>query len=327
MAEHHQTVPHIVKRPKSITVGDFFERNRESLKMKLQGTDAGYSRKITEPSLNRPGLALCGFFTYFAYRLVQVIGNSEVSYLNGLDASLAEERFRQLCLSDIPCVVVAREKRLSPNLLTIANETGISVFQSSMVTMKFLNAATIRLDWAFAPTTVMHGCLVDVQGVGVFIIGPSGSGKSEAVLGLLERGASMVADDAVNFRLIEEREIQGSAPDITRNMIEVRGIGLLNVAAIFGVGSVRLSKRLDLIVRLVHHPNLAEVERFDAGAHTVKVLDQDVPLLEVPVIAGRDVAGLIEIAALNHKLRTFGYNAAAEFDQRLLKKMADEQSA
>lgn len=321
------SIPHKVKRPTSITVGEFYERNQEALKLKLLGTDAGYVRKINEPSVNRPGLALSGFFTYFAYKRVQVIGNSEVSYLNQLDPALAEQRFRQLCLADIPCLVVAREKRLPPTLLEIANETGLSVFQSSMITMKFINAATIRLDWAFAPTTVIHGCLVDVQGMGLFIQGPSGSGKSEAVLGLLERGASMVADDAVHLRLIEEREIQGSAPDLTRNMIEVRGIGLLNVAAIFGVGAVRLSKRLDLIIRLVPNPDMAEVERFDTSAHTVTVLGLEIPILQVPVIVGRDVAGLIEIAALNHKLRTFGYNSAAEFDQRLLKKMADEQSA
>ncbi len=321
------TIQHKIKRPTYITVGDFFERNQEALKMKLLGTDAGYLRKINEPSVNRPGLALSGFSTYFAYKRVQVIGNSEVSYLNQLEPSLAMDRFRQLCLADIPCLVVAREKRLPAGLLDIASDAGISVFQSAMLTMKFLNAATIRLDWAFAPTTVIHGCLVDVQGVGVFIQGPSGSGKSEAVLGLLQRGASMVADDAVHFRLIEEREIQGRAPDLTRNMIEVRGIGLLNVAAIFGVGAVRLNKRLDLVIRLVPNPDLAELERFDTTAHTVSILGIEIPILQVPVIEGRDMAGLIEIAALNHKLRTFGYNSAAEFDQRLLKKMADEQSA
>ena len=324
MPEH--VIHHKVKRPSSITVGEFFEKNREALKMKLMGTVTGFSRKINEPSVNRPGLALSGFFTYFAYKRIQVIGNSEVSYLNGLVPEEAVRRFRQLCMADIPCLVVAREKRLSAELIRIADETGISVFQTAMITMKFINAATIRLDWAFAPTTVIHGCLVDVQGVGVLIQGPSGSGKSEAVLGLLERGASMVADDAVHFRLIEEREIHGRAPDLTRNLIEVRGIGLLNVAAIFGVGAVRLSKRLDLVIQLVPDADLSEVERFDAGTHTVNILGMDVSLLQVPVVAGRDVAGLIEIAALNHKLRTFGYNSAAEFDQRLLKKMADEQS-
>lgn len=319
-------IPHKIKRPSSITVGEFYERNKEVLKLKLLGTEEGFSRRITEPSVNRPGLALSGFFTYFAYKRVQVMGNSEISYLNGIDPELAAKRFQQLCLADIPCLVIAREKRLNPDLLAIANEVGITVFQSNMITMKFLNAATIRLDWSFAPTTVIHGCLVDVQGVGTLIQGPSGSGKSEAVLGLLQRGSSMVADDAVHFRLLEERQIHGTAPDLTRNMMEVRGIGLLNVAAIFGVGAVRLSKRLDLVVQLIPGADLSEVERFDAGSHTTNILGRDVPMLQVPLVVGRDVSSLIEIAALNHKLRTFGYNSAAEFDQRLLKKMADEQS-
>ncbi len=318
-------IHHKIKRPYSVTVGDFFESNKDTLKMKLCGTNTGFARKILEPSVNRPGLALSGFFTYFAYKRIQVLGNSELSYLNGLQPELAQQRFRQLCLADIPCIVIARERRLPAEFLEIATECGISVFQSSILTMKFINAATIRLDYEFAPTTVIHGCLVDVQGLGVLIQGPSGSGKSEAVLGLLERGGSLVADDAVLLRLIEEREIQGTAPDLTRNMIEVRGIGLMNVAAMFGVGAVRLSKRLDLVVQLVPHSQLGEVERFDAGAHSTSVLGKTMPLLQVPVVAGRDVAGLIEIAALNHKLRTFGYNAAAEFDQRLLKKMAEDQ--
>ena len=142
------TISHKVKRPSSITVGDFYEDNREKLKIKLIGSAAGFSRKILEPSVNRPGLALSGFFTYFAYKRVQVIGNSEISYLNGLDPEVAKERFRQLCLADIPCVVVARDKRLPDDLLDIATELGISVFQSRILTMKFINEATNRLNWA-----------------------------------------------------------------------------------------------------------------------------------------------------------------------------------
>jgi len=318
-------VPHKVKRPSSITVREFYENNREKLKMKLIGTEDGFSKKILEPSVNRPGLALSGFFTYFAYKRVQVIGNSELSYLSGLPPELATQRFRQLCLSDIPCIIVAREKKLPDELLTLASDLGISVFQSSILTMKLINAATIRLDWAFAPTTVIHGCMVDVQGMGIMIQGPSGSGKSEAVVGLLQRGGSLVADDAVHLRLLEEREIIASAPELTRNLIEVRGIGVLNVAAMFGVGAVRLSKRLDLVIHLVPNADLSTMERFDAGAHAITIIGQDIPLIQVPVMLGRDIASLIEIAAMNHKLRTFGYNSAAEFDQRLLKKMADDQ--
>lgn len=323
MPEFH--VPHKIKRPTAITVGDFFENNHESLKMRLLNSDKGYARKISEPSVNRPGLALAGFHSYFAYKRVQVLGNSEVSYLHSLEPKIAQERFSKLCSWEIPCLVVAREKRLPEDLLDIADSAGISVFQSSMMTMKYLNAATIRLDFAFSPTTNIHGCLVDVQGVGVLIQGPSGSGKSESVLGLLERGASLVADDMILFRLIEEREIQGTSPELGRNMIEVRGIGLLNVAAIFGVGCVRLTKRLDLVIQLIPNPDLSEMERFDTSAHTAEIFGKPVPLLKVPVIPGRNIASLIEIAALNHKLRSFGYHSAIEFNQRLLKKMANDQ--
>jgi HPr kinase/phosphorylase len=226
--------PPKVKRPSSITVGEFFTENEKALKLKIVGSDVGFARKILEPSVNRPGLALSGFFSYFAYKRVQVIGNSELSFLDSLEPKLREARFSQLCSWEIPCLIVARAHRLSEDLVQIANEAGISVFQTSMLTMKFLNNATIKLDTAFAPTQTVHGCLVDVQGIGVLIQGDSGSGKSESVIGLLQRGASLVADDAVRLRNIEEREIVGMAPETTRDMIEIRGLGILNVAALFG---------------------------------------------------------------------------------------------
>jgi HPr kinase/phosphorylase len=309
--------PTKVKRPASITVGDFFKHNEKALKLRCVGTDVGFSRKIWEPSVNRPGLALSGFFTYFAYKRIQIIGNSELSFLEGLEPRLRAARFSQLCTWDIPCLVVARGHRLDDELVQIANEAGISVFQT--------NAATIKLETAFAPTMMVHGCLVDVQGIGVLIQGSSGSGKSESVIGLLQRGASLVADDAVRLRLIEDREIIGTAPDMTRDMIEIRGLGILNVAALFGVGSVRMSKRLDLLVNLVHLKDAEDLERVGTACITHDLMGLSIPKVDIPVAPGRDVAGLIELAALNYKLRAFGYNSAVEFDQRLLKKMADDQ--
>lgn len=314
-----------IKRPASVLVSDFFEQNQESLRLRLAGSDAGLSRRILEPSVNRPGLALSGFFTYFAYKRVQVIGNSELSFLAGLKPELARTRFSQLCSQDIPCIVVARGRSIPPELVEIANAAGITILHTSMVTMKFLNAATIRLEWMFAPTTLVHGCLVDVQGIGVLVQGDSGSGKSEAVIGLLQRGASLVADDVVRLRLIEEREVMGSAPDTTRSMIEIRGLGILNVAALFGVGSVRMNKRVDLVVRLVTGQATNDLERIGAAEHTEPLMGLPVATVELPVAPGRDVAGLIELAALNYKLRAFGYNSAVDFDQRLLKKIADGQ--
>ncbi|MFN0076283.1 MAG: HPr(Ser) kinase/phosphatase [Prosthecobacter sp.] len=318
-------LPPKVKRPSSVTVEEFFRLNEKVLRLKLVGSDAGFTRKISEPSVNRPGLALSGFFTYFAYKRVQVIGNSESSFLEGLEPKLRAARFSQLCSWDIPCIVIARSHRIGDDLIDIANSAGISVFQTNMMTMKFLNAATIKLEWAFAPNLLVHGCLVDVQGIGVLIQGDSGCGKSESVIGLLQRGGSLVADDAVRLRLIEDREIIGSAPDMTRGMIEIRGLGILNVAALFGVGAVRLSKRLDLIVELVRGAKTEDLERVGTSTDSRDVMGMKIERVALPVEPGRDVAALIELAAMNYKLRAFGYNSAVEFDQRLLKKMTDDQ--
>ncbi len=319
------SAPQKLKRPSSITVKDFFESNQSSLKLKLLGSDSGFGRKIWEPSVNRPGLALSGFFTYFAYKRIQVIGNSEISFLLQLDAELVRQRLRELCSWDIPCVIVARGRQVPEEWIALINECGVSVFQTSMVTMRFINMATIRLELHFAPTMMVHGCLVDVQGIGVLIQGKSGCGKSESVIGLLQKGASLVADDAVRLKLVDDREVVGSAPEVTQSMIEIRGLGLLNVSALFGVGSVRLSKRLDLIVNLVVDTETKDLERVDAGSKTDLVMGVEIAHVDLPVMPGRDVAGLIELAALNYKLRAFGYNSAVEFDQRLLKKMADDQ--
>jgi HPr kinase/phosphorylase len=319
------SLPHKVRKPASISVGDFYLRDREPLRLKLIGTEVGMKRRIQEPSVNRPGLALSGFFDYFAYKRVQVLGNSELSYLDELSKTTRMQRFAALCGWDIPCIIVARGRSVPEDLVKVANDAGICVFQTSMVTMKFINLATMRLDWAFSPSTTMHGSMVDVQGIGVLIVGPSGSGKSESVIGMLQRGASLVADDAVRLRLNEDREVVGTAPELTRSKIEVRGLGILDVARLFGVGSVRLSKRLDLIVHLKVGVELHELERVGGDQRMEEVLGLEIPSVDLPVAPGRDISGLIEIAALNHKLRAFGYDSAGDFKETLLKKMADDQ--
>jgi len=318
-------VPHKIKKVSSISVRQFHDHDQAALKMRLIGSDVGMDRKIQEPSTNRPGLALADFFDYFAFKRIQVLGNSELSYVDKLDGPTRRVRFEKLCATEIPCLVVARERQVPQDLLEVANAAGICVFRTSMMTMRFINVATMKLDWAFSLTTTIHGCMVDVQGIGVLIVGPSGVGKSESVIGLLQRGGSLVADDVVRLRLNEEREIVATSPEITRTMIEVRGLGLLNVARLFGVGSVRLSKRLDLIVRLVPDTELNDMERVGTEMAYEDVLGLPIARIDVPVVKGRDVAGLIELATLHHKLRAFGYDSAGDFNQRLLKKMADDQ--
>ena len=237
----------ISKKTESITVGEFFEWHGKELEMHLMNEKAGFSRKIREQTINRPGLALAGFYTYFAFMRVQVIGKAERSYLKSLSDEERQERFREFCRRDIPCIVISRGDTLSDDLLKIADEAGICVFRTEMVTMNFINAATIHMDWDFAPTASVHGCMIDVMGIGVLIRGASGTGKSECVLSLLRRGASLVADDLVIFRNLENREIVASAPELGRSHMEVRGLGVINVGALFGVGSIRLEKRLDLV--------------------------------------------------------------------------------
>lgn len=312
-----------IRRPRHVTVAEFFERHGSALGMCLIGSDRGFDRKISEPTINRPGLALSGFFSYFAYKRVQVLGNSERSYLHSAKREARIEHFRELCARDVPCLVISRSKTIPEDLMAIAEEARISVFQTSMITMKFVNAATIALEMDFAPSCTEHGSMIDVQGIGILIRGASGSGKSETVLGLLGRGASLVADDVVHLHSFEGRELIGTAPELGRNHMEVRGIGLINVAAMFGVGAIRLRKRLDLVVELRPMEELNSVERIGAGQKTCVILDIEVPVVELPVAPGRDMARLVEIAGLDQKLKSLGYDAAVEFDKKLLKYMED----
>ncbi|MBL9152766.1 MAG: HPr(Ser) kinase/phosphatase [Verrucomicrobiales bacterium] len=309
----------------TLTVGEFYERHAEELRLRLVGSRIGFDRKISEPTINRPGLALSGFYTYFAVHRIQVIGKAERSYLKHLSPDNMHKRIEELCRRAIPCIVVSRGDTLPDELVQRANAMGVSVFQTSMVTMNFINAATVRLDWEFAPTTTEHGSMVDVMGIGILIRGASGTGKSETVLSLLRRGASLVADDTVRLRNIEGREIVGTAPDLGRTHMEVRGLGIINVAALFGIGTFRTEKRLDMVVALKPAEELNDVDRTGLDRKTYPLLGLRLPLVELPVAAGRDIAQLIEVAALDQKLKCLGHDSAVEFNKKLLKMMRDRR--
>ncbi|MFV1994067.1 MAG: HPr(Ser) kinase/phosphatase [Verrucomicrobiales bacterium] len=313
------------RKVEPLTVGEFFERHGRELRMKLIGSSSGYDRRIIEPTINRPGLALAGYFTYFASKRLQVIGNAELSYLRNLSAEDQHRVFTSLCARHIPCIVVARGSTLPGDLMKVAKKAGISVFQTTMITMKFINAATIALEEEFAPRTAEHGCMVDVRGIGILIRGPSGCGKSESVLGLLARGASLVADDLVQFRNVEGREILGRAHELGRNHMEVRGLGIINVPALFGVGTIRLEKRLDLVITLRPLEDLNELERTGLDRKRFHLLGLRIPHVELPVAPGRDIAQLIEVAALDQKMKSFGHDSSLDFNKKLLKIMRNKR--
>jgi len=304
-----------------IEVGEFYTRHSETLQLKLVGPPLGFDRKIREPTINRPGLALSGFFTYFAGKRIQVFGNAEVSYLKFLDAQTQKDRCLQLCKEQIPCIVVSRSLPVPRALAEAAAQLEIAVFRTPAVTMRFINAATLGLEADFAPTASEHGSMVDVMGVGALVRGTSGIGKSECVLGLIERGYSLVSDDVTRFRLLDGRELVATAPDLTRYHMEVRGLGIINVASIFGVGSIRIEKRLDLIVTLKDWHELEEVDRIGLETEYYEILGIKIPHITIPVRTGRDLSRLVEVAALDQKLKSLGQNSAVEFNQRLLNLM------
>ena len=309
-----------------VTVESFYESHAEKLQTKLEGPPVGFHRKIREPTINRPGLALSGFYTYFAEKRVQVLGAAEHSYLKSLPSKSRVERFRNLCEHKIPCLVMSRGLHLSPELLAVTGHAKIAVFRTPMITMKFINAATIALEMDFSPPVTEFGSMVDILGVGVLIRGVSGIGKSECVLGLIERGYSLVADDVTRITMLEGRELMAAAPELTRNHMEVRGIGIIDVAKVFGVGSIRVEKRLDLVVTLKEWEDVEEVDRIGLDREFYEILGLKVPHVTIPVRPGRDMARLIEVAAMDEKLKDLGQNAAVDFNTRLLRLMEEKRA-
>jgi HPr kinase/phosphorylase len=306
---------------KSVSVGKFFADHGSSLEMELMGDSGGMERPIAEPTINRPGLALAGFFRYFASKRVQVAGHAELSYLRGLSADERASRIEALFEQRIPCLVIARGLPLPNGLLEFASKSETPVFRTPLVTMKFINSATIALEDEFAPVASEHGSMVDIMGIGVLIRGSSGIGKSECVLGLIERGYSLVSDDITRFRNLEGRELIGNSKELTRFHMEVRGIGIINVAAVFGAGSVRPEKQLNLVVTLKDWHDVEEIDRLGIDRETYEILGIPIPHVTIPVKSGRDLARLVEVAALDHKLKSMGHDTAREFNERLLRAM------
>ena len=309
----------------TVTVEKFYTEHEGELKLKLIAGAAGLKRIIREPTVNRPGLVLSGFTRYFAYKRVQALGNADVYYLKSLSPDRRAECYQKLFAYKLPCLVFSRNLKPDRVLFKQAEQHDVPVFQTPLITMKFINQATLALESMFAPRGTELGSMVDILGVGVIIKGESGIGKSESVLALIERGYSLVADDVTKVTLIDGREIMGTSNELTRDHMEVRGIGIINVAAMFGVKSTRREKRVDLVVSLKSWEHVPDVDRVGMEQEHVKILGVEIPHVTIPVRPGRDLARLIEVAAFQVKLRSSGYNPAKELNDRLLARMAGGQ--
>ncbi|HCP06358.1 MAG TPA: HPr(Ser) kinase/phosphatase [Verrucomicrobiales bacterium] len=310
-----------MKKPLTVSVEHFHAQHADRLQLKLVAGQEGMGRLIREGAVNRLGMALTGFIKYFAFRRVQLIGKSEVSYFQTLDPATRQARIQAILDKKIPCIVFSRDNRPPAIILKAAQKAKVPVFVSPIPTPRLVNLITLCLEEDFAPSTSEHGSMVDIMGVGVLIRGESGVGKSECALGLVERGYSLVADDITRLRLLEGRELMASSAEVTRTFMEVRGIGIINVAAIFGGRAIRTEKRLDLVVSLEEWDKVEEIERTGLDQQYYEILGLKIPLVRIPVRPGRDLAGLVQVAALDQKMKTMGQFSALEFNEKLMSRL------
>lgn len=309
-----------------ITVAHFFETYRDKLQLELLHGSNGLHRLIREGSINRPSLALTGFFKYFANKRIQVLGAAEMTFLKTLSQKQQVEIFGEMAKRSIPAIVLTRNYNATHPMLAVSEEMNLPIFRTPLITMNFVNAATLCIDNEFAPSTTEHATTLDVKGIGVMIRGDSGIGKSECALALIERGHSLVADDLTCIRLMDERELSASSRPLNRGYMECRGIGIINIAEMFGVKSIRLEKRIDLVVSLREwSPDVIE-ERTGLEENYYNILGVKVPHIEFYVRPGRDIARLIEVAALVQALKMMGHDPARTFNERLIAHMAEQKS-
>ena len=278
--------------------------------------------RIEASDMNRPGLQLSGFWEHFAYERPQILGLVETSYLRSLEPAIRQERLERFVSYDLPCIIICRHLAGMDDLIDMARARSIPVYRSDSDTTQLIVELIYYLNGALAPSTRMHGVLVEIYGVGVLITGNSGVGKSEAALELLKRGPRLVADDAVDIRRVSAGRLVGQAPEMVRNFMEIRGIGIINVATLFGIGSVMQSKSIDMVVHLEHWQQDKEYDRLGLTDETRKILDVDVPWLLMPIRPGRNLAVVLEVAARNLRLKQQGYSAAKDLEQRFNERMA-----
>lgn len=279
-------------------------------------------KKITQPDINRPALQLAGYFEHYETSRLQIIGFVEYTYMQSLDDIRKEEIYSELVKETIPAIVFCRELYPDEVIKRIAKERGVPLLMTKKSTSAFMAEIIRWLNVKLAPCITVHGVLVDVYGEGVLITGESGIGKSEAALELIKRGHRLVSDDAVEIRKVSDDTLIGSAPDVTRHFIELRGIGMVNVKTLFGVSSVKDTQNIDLVIKLEDWNKDKEYDRLGLEEEYIEYLGNKVVCHSIPIRPGRNLAVICESAAVNHRQKKMGYNAAQELVQRVQENMA-----
>lgn len=275
--------------------------------------------------INRPGLQFVGFYEYFAYERPQVVGKVEMTYLESLPEPVLQERLERFFAFPIPCIIICRGMQPPDSLLEIARKHDVAVLGTDLITTRFSVNAINYLGRCLAPRATLHGVLLDVYGVGVLITGESGVGKSETALELVKRGHQLVADDVVDVCRVTDNRLVGESPATIRHFMEIRGIGIIDIKAMYGIGSVLMNKSVDLVIHLEHWKEKKAYDRLGLSDDFTTIMDVRVPQIVLPVRPGRNLAIVIEVAARNFTLKLTGYSAAKELDRRLNEMMSKDK--
>ena len=278
---------------------------------------------ISSVDVNRPGLQLAGFYKYFAYERVQIIGKVEWTYFSTLASQVRSRRADELLAHPIPCIIISRDLSVYEELKNSALKFHRPLLRTPMSTTKLIGQLTSYLEDKLAPVITRHGVLVDVYGIGILMMGESGVGKSETALELIKRGHRLVADDAVEIKRIDARILEGSAPELIRHFMEIRGIGILDIVQLYGVGAVKNHKYIDMVIELENWKENKEYDRLGLDEEFMDILGVKVHKLTIPVKPGRNLAIIIEVAARNHRQKRMGFNAAETLNNRLMKRMSE----
>lgn len=276
--------------------------------------------KINASEVNRPGLQLTGHFKNFAHERIQIIGTIEWHYTNNLPEDIRYSRLEEMFSCNIPVLIISRNLSIFPEIMEFANKYNITILRTKLSTTKFINVLINYLDNVLAPEVTVHGVLVEVYGMGILLMGKSGVGKSETALELIKRGHRLVADDSVGIKMIEGG-LRGQAPNLIRYFMEIRGVGILNVERLYGVGAIKDNEFIDLVIELELWDESKEYDRVGLDDEYMEILGMEVPRLVIPVRSGRNLAMIIEVAARNTRQKNLGYNAAKELDNMLQTKI------
>jgi HPr kinase/phosphorylase len=303
----------------AINVKTLLDEGANKLSLKLIAGEQYLDQKIQETAMNRPGLALTGFFQYFANQRLQIFGLAEFTYLKSLEEKEKLKRLEGLFEQQIPGIVITRNRKAPEEILELAEKFNVPVMRTPMVTMNFVNECTVLLEKLTAPQERIQGTTMEIMGIGVLLRGDPGIGKSETALSLIERGYSLVSDDVTEIRKTSRGRVVCWANEVTRYHMEIRGLGIIHVPSLFGVSSIRRQTELDLVIDLKHPTG--DEDRTGMSPESVTLMGVDVPCITLPVRSGRDMANIVEVAALNQKLKELGHDAAKELDDKIIERL------